>query len=111
MPGMDATTGRALAERDHILQSISNLVRTPVGTRVQRRTYGSLIPSLIDQPLSTATLLRLYSATAAAIMAWEPRATVSEIALSFNSTGETLLVLELVINNAAVSSEIPVEGV
>jgi len=111
MPGMNATTGRALSERDHILQSISNLIRTPVGTRIQRRTYGSLIPSLIDQPLNTATLLRLYSATAAAIMAWEPRATVSEITLSIDATGKAVLNLELLINNTAISSAVSVEGV
>ena len=58
MPGMNASTGELLTEREHILQSLRTIVLTPVGTRIQRRDFGSVIPGLIDQPLNTATMLR-----------------------------------------------------
>lgn len=108
MPGMSADTGAALSEHEHILQSIATLIRTPTGSRIQRRTYGSLIPELIDQPLNTATLLRLYSATAAAIMAWEPRATPTGMQLIITSDGAATLDLELIINDELVNASVEI---
>lgn len=68
--GMSATTGRRIAEIDHIRQSVRDILTTPIGSRVMRREYGSLLPELIDQPLNGATLLRAYAAT---VMALTPR--------------------------------------
>ena len=53
--GMNADTGRTLSETAHILQSVRNILTTPIGTRVMRRDYGSEIFSLIDQPQHGAT--------------------------------------------------------
>lgn len=81
MRGMDATTGRALDGADHLRQSIADILTTPIGTRVMRRDYGSLIPELIDQPFNGATRMKLYGATATALMRWEPRIRLSRIEL------------------------------
>lgn len=77
--GMDRHTGGALEETAHIRQSITDILTTPVGSRVMRRDYGSLLPRLIDQPLNDATLLRAYTASVAALARWEPRIRVSRI--------------------------------
>lgn len=98
MPGMNRDTGAALSERDHILQSLRTLILTPVGSRIKRRDYGSVIPHLIDQPLNSATLLRLYSATAAAILHWEPRVTLKSISLSIDLKGAATLDIDMTIN-------------
>ena len=46
---MNRYTGETLKnESDHIKQSIADILLTPVGSRIQRREYGSLIPMLID---------------------------------------------------------------
>lgn len=73
MIGINATTGTALAGLEHLGQSIGDILMTPMGSRVMRRDYGSLLPDLIDQPFNDATRLRLYGATALALMRWEPR--------------------------------------
>jgi uncharacterized protein len=109
MAGMSADTGAALSEREHILQSVATLIRTPVGSRIQRRDYGSLIPELIDQPLNVATQLRLYSATAAAILTWEPRATPTSITLVVGSDGSATLDLELAINDELVNASVEIK--
>lgn len=84
--GLNKTTGTGIeALEDHIHQSIGDILTTPVGSRVMRREYGSVIPDLIDQPLNQSTLLRLYAATAAAVMRWEPRFQISRISLQFNA--------------------------
>ena len=70
---MSAATGRAIDGEAHLRQSIADILTTPIGTRVMRRDYGSLLPELIDQPFNGATRVRGYGATATAISRWEPR--------------------------------------
>lgn len=79
MAGMSKTTGRKLEGIEHIRQSIADILTTPIGSRVMRREYGSILPELIDQPLNGATLLQAYSATALAVARWEPRVRVQRI--------------------------------
>ena len=80
--GLNAATGRPIADLEHIRQSIADILATPIGTRVMRRDYGSLLPELIDQPFNDATRLRLYGATALALMRWEPRIRITRVHLA-----------------------------
>lgn len=73
MTGMHRSSGRALNGMDHLRQSITDILTTPIGSRVMRRTYGSRLPNLIDQPDNGATRVRIYAATVDALMRWEPR--------------------------------------
>ena len=82
MPGMSSTTGRTLDGMDHLRQSISDILTTPVGTRIERRNYGSLLPTLIDHPDNGATRVRIYAAVASALMKWEPRLHLSRVQLA-----------------------------
>lgn len=86
MGGMNRITGTALDSVDHIRQSIADILTTPIGSRVMRREYGSLLPSMIDQPLNDATLLQAYSASVMAILRWEPRVRVTAIRKSVSTT-------------------------
>lgn len=86
MNGIDATTGRALDGIAHLGQSIGDILMTPLGSRIMRRDYGSLLPELIDQPFNDATRLRLYGATALALMRWEPRVRLIRIQLFQGTT-------------------------
>lgn len=79
MTGMSRTNGKALSEDSHIAQSIGDILTTPIGSRLIRRSYGSLIPELIDQPLNNETRLRVMSATVDAITRWEKRIKVTGI--------------------------------
>ncbi|MDO8908910.1 MAG: GPW/gp25 family protein [Pseudohongiella sp.] len=85
MTGMNATTGRRLDGIDHIRQSVEDILTTPIGSRVQRRDYGSLLPELIDQPMNDATLLRLYAASFMAIIRWEPRLQIPSVKMMISS--------------------------
>lgn len=81
MIGMHRTTGQAVDGLDHLSQSIVDILTTPIGSRVMRRDYGSLLPELIDQPDNGPTRLRVYAATATALMRWEPRLRLLHVAL------------------------------
>ena len=76
---MSRTAGTSLARRDSIAQSIGDIVMTPIGTRLMRRDYGSIVPFLIDQPLNGMTQLRIASAIVDALARWESRVTISRI--------------------------------
>ncbi|MCG5907041.1 GPW/gp25 family protein [Acinetobacter baumannii] len=66
-------------EEQSIQQSIHDIVSTPIGSRIMRREYGSLIPDLIDQPINDILILKCYSAIYTAILRWEDRINVSQI--------------------------------
>ncbi len=79
---MNRSTGAALATSAHISQSIGDILTTPIGSRVMRREYGSLLPDLIDAPFNYTTRLQAYAAVAMALMRWEPRIRLSRVQLS-----------------------------
>ena len=70
MMGMHAATGRSLTGLGHLRQSVTDILTTPIGSRIHRR-YGSEVPELIDQPLNNATQWRIYAASAFALRRWE----------------------------------------
>jgi len=80
--GMDAINGGSAEGAAHLVQSIRDVLTTPLGSRIQRRDYGSLLPELIDQPFNDHTRLQLFGATATALMRWEPRIRLTRVALA-----------------------------
>ena len=56
-----------------------DILPTPVGSRVMRRDYGSLLSSMIDQPQSPALELQTKVACYFAVLKWEPRITLSAV--------------------------------
>ena len=94
---MNVKTGRALSYSAHISQSITDILTTPIGSRVMRRDYGSLLPALIDQPSNSANVARVAAAAAVALMRWEPRIRVKKISLQpGDQPGAWILELETV---------------
>jgi hypothetical protein len=79
---MHRNTGAAVDGLEDLRQSIAVILTTPIGSRLMRRDFGSLLPELIDQPDNGATRVRLFSAVAGALMRWEPRLRVSRVRLS-----------------------------
>lgn len=91
---MDARTGAFSDEPAHVSQSIADILTTPIGSRIERREYGSLLPELIDQPFNDATRLRLFGATATALLRWEPRIRLTRVGLT-RATDPGTFLLEL----------------
>lgn len=77
--GMNAATGRSLTDLDHLRQSITQILSTPIGSRIERRPFGSLLPELIDGPLNAYTVIQLYAATATALAMHEPRLRLNRV--------------------------------
>lgn len=77
--GMNSHTGLSISEVEHIRQSVRDILVTPVGSRVMRREYGSLLSALIDQPQTPALRLQIMAACYSAIQKWEPRVSLSTL--------------------------------
>lgn len=92
---MSRTTGRRIGLVEHLVQSIGDIVTTPIGSRVARRQYGSLLPFLIDQPDNAQIDARLYSAIASALMRWEPRLSLQRVSLKRDAEHAGRAVLEI----------------
>ena len=105
---MDARTGRTMSRLAHIRQSLADILTTPIGSRVMRRDYGSEVPELIDQPLNGATVLRIYAATAYAVLRWERRIALTGAQLQRGADGQATLILEGVTNEQSVQLDVPV---
>lgn len=71
---MNKHNGTAIiSEEEHIKQSVSDILLTQIGTRIQRRDYGSNIPKLIDRPINGALMLQIAACAVVALNRWEPR--------------------------------------
>ena len=95
MTGMNAYTGRQIEGTAHLAQSIADILLTPLGTRLMRRDYGSLLLDLVDWPQNGHTRLQAYGAVAIALMRWEPRIRLARIELGMSDhPGQAVLTLD-----------------
>ena len=90
--GMNSQTGLSISEVEHLRQSVRHLPVTPVGSRVMRREYGSLLSALIDQPQTPALRLQIMAACYSAILKWEPRVSLTTITFERSETDGGLYV-------------------
>lgn len=93
MNGTNASTGKWLTGVDHLRQSITKILTTPLGSRVMRRDFGSNLPNLVDAPMNAQTLTQLYAATAEALQNWEPRIQVSQVTATSAQVGQITISL------------------
>ncbi|HIH1669550.1 TPA: GPW/gp25 family protein [Salmonella enterica] len=99
--GMSRNDGQALADTDHLRQSVRDILLTPQGSRIARWEYGSLLSALIDQPQNPALRLQIMSAVYVALNRWEPRLTLDSITINGNFDGSMVVELTGHSNNGA----------
>ncbi len=102
--GMNRDNGRALTDMEHIRQSVADILITPIGSRPMRRSYGSLLSELIDQPQNDALRLQIMAVCYSAILRWEPRIALSGI--TFATTYDGKMVVELSGNTVSPQADI-----
>ncbi|WP_332604158.1 GPW/gp25 family protein [Acinetobacter sp. ESBL14] len=80
---INKNNGQSLkSEIQSLQQSIQDIISTPIGSRVMRREYGSLLFELLDQPINDSLILKCYSTIYTAITRWEDRIQINKIYLS-----------------------------
>ena len=89
---MSRDSGRPVADKlAAIRQSLHDIFTTPIGSRIQRREYGSYLFALIDAPMNPANRLRLAAALVDAASRWEPRVTLESAIIEVSMDGKTVL--------------------
>lgn len=91
--GLSADTGAAVSGLDHLVQSLRDIITTPVGSRVMRRDYGSRVPALMDGPIGGGLVADLVAATAEAVAAFEPRIRLRRVVVAAAGPGALSLSL------------------
>ena len=94
MQGASATTGEPLSGRAHLVQSIRDILTTPIGSRVMRREYGSRIFGLVDAPMHRGQVAAITAATAEALDRWEPRYRLHRVRVGAAGEGHVTIDLE-----------------
>lgn len=92
---MNRTTGATITGLEHLRQSVGDILSTPIGSRVMRREYGSLVPELIDHPDNNASQVRLFSAVASALLRWEPRFRLTRVGVQRDAERPGYALIEL----------------
>ena len=108
MAGMSRYTGETLATEAHLAQSIVDILTTPIGSRVMRRSYGSRLPRLIDAPMNGETQIEVFAATADALANWEPRLRLVRVSIDSASAGQMQLSMvgETISGTTTITAEI-----
>ncbi len=64
MQGMSAQTGQTISGIAYLRQRIEDALSTPINSTVMHRERGSRLFSLVDQPMTRATVVDTYAAIA-----------------------------------------------
>ena len=92
--GMNRHTGKAIAGREHLIQSLTILLTTPIGSRVMLPEYGSELSNLLDEPITPTTRLQINKTIFDAIARWEPRFKLRQVqSISRDVDGQLTLTL------------------
>ena len=91
MHGMNRHTGKSLSGIAHLRQSITDILTTPIGSRLMQRSYGSRLYTLVDKPLNPQTLVEIYIATAEALNRWEKRFKLTQVQVKQITPGQIAL--------------------
>lgn len=92
---MDRRTGKAISDEDHLVQSLTMLFSTQIGTRVLVREYGCNLPSMVDKPVNRQWVMDAYATIAQAVSRWEPRFEAKRILLGVTELSQGVITIKL----------------
>ena len=109
MQGMNINTGRSIEDMEHLRQSITNILSTPIGSRIMRREYGSRLFKRIDAPMTGELMAEIYSDVVEALFSYEPRFEVTNVSVVSIENGH--LILDLVGKYLVTGETVTINGI
>ena len=91
---MNINDGKDISEINHLKQSISNIITTPIGSRTMRRDYGSNLFNKIDHPVNGELIAEIYLDIVESLFIWEPRFELDQVAVQNIENGKITIDLE-----------------
>lgn len=111
MAGMCRYSGKRLDGWPRIAQSLQVIFTTRIGTRLQRRDFGSSAPELQDRPAIPETLLDHFVSIAEAIDKFEPAVELRGFRLiSADETGTGTIAVDLIEVATGITRQVDYEG-
>lgn len=92
--GLNRLSAAPIVDQQHLTQSIADILTTPIGSRVMRRSYGSRLPEMLGRPQNAETRADVVAATAEALARWEPRIVVARVIPQYSASGLTGVTIE-----------------
>lgn len=79
MIGMDRQTGQPITGIDSVIQSIGDILSTPLGSRRERPDYGSKLRAYVDLPVNAGWISSVQAEAARALERFEPRVKLKSV--------------------------------
>jgi phage baseplate assembly protein W len=92
---MDRHDGVSIYDTDHLRQSIVDILTTPIGSRVMRREYGSILYRLLDRNIDRFLPVQLINAIATSLTRWEPRISITDVRIIAMNISQGQLLIEI----------------
>lgn len=109
--GINAETGGTITGWPHVEQSLRDIFWTRFGERIMREWYGSFVPGLLGQNITSKDVTPFFAAIASAIEQWEPRFRVTELVpTKVTRTGELHIYIAGEFRPRAMFGDFTVEG-
>jgi len=108
--GINRRNGQTINSLEHLKQSLHDILTTPIGSRVMRRDYGSVLPFLADQPMNARTLMQMRAAIVHCLSKWERRVTPTSIYIKGSIYTGVDITIEYKTNDIEAGQKISIEG-
>jgi phage baseplate assembly protein W len=109
MTGMDRASGKPLADLLHLRQSITDILSTPIGSRIMRREYGSRLFKRIDAPITGELIAEIYADVVEALFNYEPRFEATNVTVVSMDNGH--LVLDITGKYLVTGEDVTLNGI
>ena len=106
---MNINNGQNISEIAHIKQSVTNILTTPIGSRVMRRDYGSRLFEKIDRPLNGELIAEIYYDITESLFIWEPRFELEQIIIQ--NIGKGKIIIDIIGNYLIEGKKITLENI
>ena len=106
---MDRASGKPLADLLHLRQSITDILSTPIGSRIMRREYGSRLFKRIDAPITGELIAEIYADVVEALFNYEPRFEATNVTVVSMDNGH--LVLDITGKYLVTGEDVTLNGI
>ncbi len=109
--GMCEKTGNIITGIDHVRQCLSRIILTLIGTRIQRRAFGSDFFKFVSAAGNEETRLKLVTVIAQSILKWEPRIKLSRVLFQLNMDGNCNIELIGSYDGQSLNHQVEIMGI
>jgi phage baseplate assembly protein W len=75
-----------VTETDHLIKSIKDILTTPVGSRVMRRSYGCNLFSYVGYPITPLIVAKIQTIISDALTTYEKRVKFDKVLIDASSS-------------------------